>query len=223
MTVEVASRFWDTLSGEAAAAVRAVATPRAFALGQALMHAGQVPREVLVLMAGRVKVSATTPGGHAVLLAIRGPGDLVGDLAALDDEPRSASVVALEPVKALAIGHDRFHALLAERPEVSTALLRDLSGRLREADAKRLQLAAYTTTGRVAFCLLELCERFGQGGEGAIDIALPLSQEELASWAGASLESVGRALQTMRRLGWIETRRRAIRVLDRDALEGVTG
>jgi CRP/FNR family cyclic AMP-dependent transcriptional regulator len=84
------------------------------------------------------------------------------------------------------------------------------------------QLAAYTTVGRVAFCLLELCERFGRGDEGAVDIVLPLSQEELASWAGASLESVGRALQQMRSLGWIETRRRAIRVLNTDALRGAT-
>jgi CRP-like cAMP-binding protein len=187
------------------------------------MHAGQVPHEVLVLTAGRAKVTAAAPAGQTVLLAIRGPGDLIGDLAALDDAPRSASVVALEPVEALVIGHDRFRALLAERPDVSMALLRDLTSRLREADAKRLQLSAYTTTGRVAFCLLELCERFGVTDEAAIDITLPLSQEELASWAGASLESVGRALQTMRRLGWIETRRRAIRVLDRAALEGVTG
>jgi CRP-like cAMP-binding protein len=85
-----------------------------------------------------------------------------------------------------------------------------------------VQLAAYTTVGRVAFCLLELCDRFGRDEQGAVDILLPLSQEELASWAGSSLESVGRALQTMRGLGWIETRRRAIRVLDRQALQGAT-
>jgi CRP/FNR family cyclic AMP-dependent transcriptional regulator len=130
-------------------------------------------------------------------------------------------VVALERVQARAVGHDRFRALLADRPEASLAMLRELSGRLREADAKRIQLSAYTTTGRVAFCLLELCARFGEDDDGAIAILLPLSQEELASWAGASIESVGRALQSMRRVGWVETRRRSIRVLDRSALESV--
>jgi CRP-like cAMP-binding protein len=196
--------------------------PRSYARNQALMHVGQVPSEVLLLQSGVVKVSATTSAGRDVLLAVRGPGDLIGELSALDDEPRSASIVALEPVQALAIASDRFRAFLLERPEVAIALLRELSARLRDADAKRVQLAAYTTVGRVAFCLIELCDRFGSGDGGAVDITLPLTQEELASWAGASLESVGRALQTMRGLGWIETRRRAIRVLDRPALEAAT-
>jgi CRP-like cAMP-binding protein len=182
------------------------------------MHGGQVPRDVFFLLGGRVKVSTTTTAGRTVLLAFRGPGDMVGDLSALDDEPRSASVVALEPVQALAIGREAFRAFLLERPHAALALLRELSGRLRDADAKRTQMAAYTTVGRVAFCLLELSERFGEDGE----IALPLTQEELASWAGASIESVGRALQTMRKLKWIETGRRTIRVLDRAGLQGAT-
>jgi CRP/FNR family transcriptional regulator, cyclic AMP receptor protein len=215
--------FWDAVGTDAAAALRARMAPRSYPRGQALMHVGQVPAEVLLLQSGRVKVSATTSAGRTVLLALRGPGDLVGELSALDESPRSASIVALEPVQALAISSDGFRAFLVERPDAALALLRELSARLRDADAKRIQLAAYTTVGRVAFCLLELCDRFGSSEEGAVDIALPFSQEELASWAGASLESVGRALQQMRGLGWIETRRRAIRVLDRAALEAATG
>jgi CRP/FNR family transcriptional regulator, cyclic AMP receptor protein len=206
---------WDGLFLEHAA-------PRSFARGQALMHIGQVPSEVLLLRSGWVKVSATTSAGRTVLLALRGPGDLVGELSALDEEPRSASIEAIEPVQALAMTHERFRALLRERPEASLTLMRELSARLRDADAKRIQMATYTTVGRVALCLLELCERFGEQQDGGIDIALPLSQEELASWAGASLESVGRALQQMRGLGWIETRRRAIRILNPDALRGAT-
>jgi CRP-like cAMP-binding protein len=206
---------WATL-------LREHGSPRSFARDQALMYIDQVPSEVLVLLSGWVKVSATTAAGRTVLLALRGPGDLVGELSALDDAPRSASIVAIEPVQALAVPRERFRTFLLEHPETALALLRELSTRLRDADAKRVQLAAYTTVGRVAFCLLELCDRFGRDEQGAVDILLPLSQEELASWAGSSLESVGRALQTMRGLGWIETRRRAIRVLDRQALQGAT-
>jgi CRP/FNR family transcriptional regulator, cyclic AMP receptor protein len=206
---------WATLLREHAA-------PRQYARDQALMYVDQVPSEVLVLTSGWVKVSATTSAGKAVLLALRGPGDLVGELSALDEAPRSASIVAIEPVQALAVPHARFRAFLLDHPEHALTLLKEISARLRDADAKRVQLAAYSTLGRVAFCLLELCDRFGEGEAGAVDITLPLSQEELASWAGASLESVGRALQQMRGLGWIETRRRAIRVLDRAALESAT-
>jgi CRP-like cAMP-binding protein len=206
---------WATLLREHGA-------PRQYARDQALMYVDQVPSEVLVLTSGWVKVSATTSAGKAVLLALRGPGDLVGELSALDEAPRSASIVAIEPVQALAVPHARFRAFLLDHPEHALTLLKEISARLRDADAKRVQLAAYSTLGRVAFCLLELCDRFGEGEAGAVDITLPLSQEELASWAGASLESVGRALQQMRGLGWIETRRRAIRVLDRAALQQAT-
>jgi CRP-like cAMP-binding protein len=214
--------WWDMLDAAAAEAIRERAGSRKFARGQALMHVGQVPHDVLVLRSGRVKVSAATESGRQILLAFRGPGDLVGELAALDERPRSASIAALEPVEALALTHEQFRALLEQHPSAAMALLRVLSDRLRDADAKRVQIAGYTALGRVAFCLLELCERFGEAEDGAVDILLPLSQEELAGWAGSSLESVARALQTMRGLGWIETRRRAIRVLDRDALKTAT-
>jgi CRP/FNR family transcriptional regulator, cyclic AMP receptor protein len=205
-----------------AALLRDQGSPRQYARDQALMYVDQVPSEVLVILDGWVKVSATTPAGKTVLLALRGPGELVGELSALDEAPRSASIVAIEPVQALAVPYARFKAFLLDHPEHALTLLQQLGARLRDADAKRVQLAAYTTTGRVAFCLLELCDRFGEHAEGVVEITLPLSQEELASWAGASLESVGRALQQMRGLGWIETRRRAIRVLDRQALQNAT-
>jgi CRP/FNR family transcriptional regulator, cyclic AMP receptor protein len=187
------------------------------------MHRGQVPQHVLVLRSGRVKVTAATPLGRDVVLAFRGPGELLGELSALDQEPRSASLVALEPVEALLLGHEDFRRFLAERPDAAIVLLRLLARRLRDVDAGRIRFAASSTMGRVAIRLLELCERFGREEQGAIRIALPLSQEELAGWAGASLESVTRALQRMRSLGWLETRRREIRVLDVEALRRIAG
>ena len=219
---DAADGFLEAVGPEAAAAFRGRATARRYVRGEALMHAGQVPRDVFLLRGGRVKVSASTSAGRHFLLAVRGPGDLVGELSALDDLPRSATIEALEAVDALVLQHADFRAVLAQHPEAAMGLLRMLSARLRDADAKRIQLAGYTALGRVAFCLLELCERFGEQREGAVEIVLPLSQEELAGWAGASLESVARALAQMRELGWIETRRRGIRVLDTAALARAT-
>jgi CRP/FNR family transcriptional regulator, cyclic AMP receptor protein len=207
---------------EAAGALRAQGAVRVYRRGEALMHAGQVPQDVFVLLAGRVKVSTSTAAGRELLLAFREPGDLVGELSALDEQPRSATVVALEPVEALVVAHAAFRAWLAAHPPAAHALLRLLAARLRDADAKRVQLAGYDALGRVAFCLLELSSRFGSAEAEGTEILLPISQDELAGWAGASLESVGRALATMRRLGWIETRRRRIRVLDAPALERAT-
>ena len=210
--------LWAQLQPEDAAALMARGVMRAFRKGQALCHERQLPDRVLVIRSGRVKISVTTSAGREVVLAFRGPGDLVGELSALDDEPRSATVVALERVEALAIGHSDFRAFLADHPRAALVLLRILTRRLRDADAKRIEAAAASSLERVASRLLELCERFGEDNDGFIEITLPLSQVELAGWAGASLESVGRALQTMRNLGWIETNRRHVRVVDLGAL-----
>jgi CRP-like cAMP-binding protein len=93
-----------------------------------------------------------------------------------------------------------------------------LSRRLRDADAKRVEYSALPTMGRVAMRIVEIAEQWGETKGDVIHVELPISQEDLAGWTGASLESVGRALQTMRGLGWIETRRRQIRVRDLEAI-----
>jgi CRP/FNR family transcriptional regulator, cyclic AMP receptor protein len=210
--------YWHRLSPSEAAALRRRGQRRTFAKGQPLMWEGQVADRILFLEAGRVKIASTIATGREVVLAFCGPGELIGDLAALDGDPRSASVIALEPVETLALTAADFSAFLAEHPPAALALLQHLSLRLREADAKRVEFAAYGTLERVAIRLVELCERFGEQRGDEMQIALPLSQEELAGWAGASLESVSRALQTMRALGWIQTRRRHISVRDGAAL-----
>jgi CRP/FNR family transcriptional regulator, cyclic AMP receptor protein len=212
--VERAQDPWQQLPQEAGETLRRHGVMREFPTGQALCHERQIPDRVLILRSGRVKITGSTPEGREVVLAFRGPGELVGEMSALDDQPRSATVVALEPVGALAIAPADFRGLITAHPSIAMAVLSLLSRRLRDADAKRIESVVGTSQERVASRLLELCDRFGEREGDVIRITLPLSQEELASWAGASVESVGRALQTMRGLGWITTGRRDIGVLD---------
>ena len=209
------------LTPEDAAALAARGRLRRFRRGQALMHQGQVSDEVLLVRRGRVKVSALSAGKETVL-AFRGPGDVLGELSGVDEGPRSASIVAVDAVEALALTGSEFRAFLAETPSAALALLRVMSRRLRDADVKRAEFGALSSIGRLAVRLLELSERFGREDGDALVISLPLSQEELAGWTGASVESVSRGLHTMRSLGWIETRRREIRILDLEAIRGLT-
>src|SRR3954468_8500126 len=213
--------FWSALEAADADALLSVAMMRTFRRGQILIYEGQRADKVLVLRSGRVKVASTTANGREVVLAFRGPGELVGELSALDDEPRSASIIAIEKVEALCLPPQEFRAFVTQHPSASLALLRLLSRRLRDADAKRKEFAALTAIARVAGQLLELAERFGRREGSTIVITLPLSQEELAGSTGVSLESVARALQTMRSLKTIETARREIRVCDLEALEAL--
>ena len=147
----------------------------------------------------------------------------MGELSALDGQARSATVVAVDRVEALVVTHQIFRAFLREHPDAALWLLQMVSRRLRDADAKRIEFSTSTTISRVAARLLELSDRFGREDEGGVHISLPLTQEELAGSTGASVESVARALHTMRTLKCIETRRRGIRVLDRTALEALRG
>jgi CRP/FNR family transcriptional regulator, cyclic AMP receptor protein len=215
----MAEGFLGALSPEDADALRAVGVRRAYGASVTLIHQDDEAGPVIVLLAGRVKVVVSTQAGRQAIVAVRGPDDLVGELAAIDEDPRSTTVTTLEPVDALVVPRSDFTALLDQRPRIALAILRVVARRLRYAGVQQAQFATHDVVGRLALRLLELCERFGIPGEGGIEIALPFSQEELASWVGASREAVSKAFQQLRSLHVVETGRRRVTVLDRGALE----
>ena len=147
--LSVAEDFWSALTPDAAQALTARGTARTFARGRALFHEGQLPDQVMLLRAGRVKVAVATAAGREVVLAFRGPGELVGEQSAIDGEPRSASIVAVEEVEALVLTHHGVPRVPDRAtPPAALALLRILSRRLREADEKRIEFSTFTTMRR---------------------------------------------------------------------------
>jgi CRP/FNR family transcriptional regulator, cyclic AMP receptor protein len=209
--------FVESLTPEEAAELEAVGRRRAYGAGVTLFHEGDDAGPVMVLLAGRVKVS-TAAAGREAIVAVRAPGELLGELAAIDGGPRSATVTTLEPTEVLLLAGSAFDALLERHPRIALVLLRIVAARLRSADAQRAQFATHDVVGRLAWRLVELGERFGETAGDRIEIELPLSQEELASWTGSSREAVSKALHTLREAGIVATRRRHITVLDPDAL-----
>jgi CRP/FNR family transcriptional regulator, cyclic AMP receptor protein len=185
---------------------------------EVLIARGDPADRVIVIEAGRVKISVPTPAGDAVL-TFRGPGALLGEQALIDDLPRSANVIAVEPVELLVIAASAFRGYLNRRPNVALAMLAVLSARLRASDRRLAEFAAADTLGRISARLVELCDTHGElGEEGTVRVTLPITQDELAGWTGSSLESTAKALRSLRSLGWISTRRRAIEVHDLTAL-----
>ncbi len=182
------------------------------------MHEGQRGEQVMVLLSGRVKVTFTTTDGKEVVLGFGAPGDLLGDLAVIDESPRSSSVVALEPGEALVLTAGDFHALIAARPTLALALLRMISRRFRNADRQRIEFAGSQTLGRVAARLLELADSYGEPTDDGVVIDLRISQEELAGWTGSSREAVAKALHTLRELNLVATERRRLTVVDPEGL-----
>lgn len=210
--------FLGRLSPEESDALELVARRRVFAKGTALFVEGESSDRIIVLTSGRAKVSFYTEDGREIVLGIRIPGDILGELSAIDGEPRSATVTALEKTGALVVAASDFKSLLEQHPRIALVMLEMLVAKLRDADRKRVEFAAYDTEGRIARRLVELAERFGTETEDGIDIAVQLSQDDLAGWAGCSREAAAKALAALRRKGFITTRRRGITVIDSQGL-----
>src|SRR5690242_17725952 len=146
------------------------------------------------------------------MLGLAGPGELVGELAALRGVARSATLTARTDVAALAVPAAQFRAFLNATPSGAVMVLDTVVERLQVADVQRRELASLDVVARVASRLLEFAERFPAGDEIAVTHA------ELAAWAGASREAVTHALGVLRMLGCVETHRGRVVVLDEAAL-----
>ncbi len=200
-----------------ASALRSGGRPVRFRRGQALFIEGDLADRVFVIERGWVMISSVASSGREIVLGLRGPGDVIGDMSALDGAPRSATALALGEVRGDSRTRLGVHTRADRRRRRDGAAPR-ARGRLRDADRKRLEFAALDTLGRVAWRLRELSDRFGQAAPDGIEVELPLSQEQLASWCGASREATAKALATLRAVGCITTGRRSVLIRDPEAL-----
>ena len=186
---------------------------RRFPAGETLLRQGEPTEHVLVLQSGWVRVISATTNGHEVLVALRGPGDVVGDQAPLHGWTRTASVSTLEPVSAVLIRGEQLLACLRARPNLALAMLRQMSERLREAESARVDFAALDVTKRVATFLLRLARQHGTTEPNGISLGVPLTQQDIANGVGASRRQVARSLAVLRERQIVGTvgRRLAIR------------
>ena len=196
---------------------------RQYPAGASLYLEGDSCSTVIVVVSGRVKVFSLTEHGEEIMLAVRGPGALLGELSAVDGAPRSASVAALEPVVALVVPIAAFVEFLRGHGDAAIALLQLVTGKLRDSDRKRVEAAAYDIPARVARRLVEMADRFGEPEGQGVRIAVALTQDELAGWVGASREAVAKALRVLRDRGFVTTGRRTMTVLDLDGLRRRAG
>jgi CRP-like cAMP-binding protein len=188
---------------------------------ETLLRAGAAGEDVVLVLSGRVRLLAYGADRREVVIATRGPGELIGEMAALGGQRRTATAVAVEQVEAGFLHGDEFRAYLHEYPGAALVLIRMLVRRLSEASRDLVDLATQDSVGRVAKRLVELAA--GEGAQSADGIELSLTQDELARWTGATRETVSRALRLMRQLGWVTTGNRTITVLDADALRHRAG
>ncbi|HET7631522.1 MAG TPA: Crp/Fnr family transcriptional regulator [Gemmatimonadaceae bacterium] len=169
---------------------------------------------LFVVRRGRVKVVLIGEDGREVILGVLGVGEHFGELALIDDRPRSAHVIAMEDADLLVLRREDFRARVESSPSVAWSLLTELSRRLRRADDKIGGLVLLDVPGRIARLLLDLAE---EGGGPLIEKSL--THQTIAQMIGASRETVSRAMKEFQDAGWISVERRRITLADRAALE----
>jgi CRP/FNR family cyclic AMP-dependent transcriptional regulator len=216
----VPGTFLAALDEEQRASLLEIGVVRPFPRGAALMLQDEPDERVMVLVSGRVKITRVEKDGRELVLELRDPGDLLGELSFIDGAPRVASVITLEPAMVLVMPAGGLRRYLETTPRAAVALLEIVARRLRDSTANRARFAAADTLARVAARILELAERYGEESAAGTRVQSPLSQEDLAAWTGASRAAVAEALRTMRELGWIETKRGSLTIRDLASLRG---
>ncbi len=168
--------------------------------GSAVVREGDPSDALYVVLSGRLKVVVGEADGKETILSILGKGEFFGDMGVIDDGPRSATVVAIEPCELLAITRQAFRRCLGGNPDLAMAVMRVLVRRLREADRKIGGLAMLDVYGRVARLLLDMSESVN----GRRVIAKRLSKQDIARMVGASREMVSKVMKDLQTSGYIE-------------------
>lgn len=167
---------------------------------------------------GQVKVVRVGEDGREVILSILRGGDFFGEMSLIDDQPRSAHVIAIQDANLLVLRREEFQQLLAEMPSIALGLLKALSRRLRRADDKIGDLVLLDVNGRVSRVLLELADE-----NDGVTISRTVTHHTIAQMIGSSRETVSRTIRELADRGLIEVSRKAIAIRDRAALETVAG
>jgi CRP/FNR family transcriptional regulator, cyclic AMP receptor protein len=218
-----AGGFWGQLPGREQELLRSAGRARVFPPAATICVQGDPATHIFILLSGWVKVVAVTGEGQQTVLALRGDGDVVGEVAGEVTGYRTATVKTVGRVRSIVVTYRRFSAFLDANPAAARAYRHTLTRRWSDiAESLRVQS---TSSGaqRLARLLVELAEEHGQGGEHQTTIELPLSQEELASLVSASRATVTRALHDWRQRRVVETSTRHITITDMAALARIAG
>ena len=212
--------LFQGLTTEQLSRVRPLLRHRTVPAGTNIITVEQPGELVYVILSGTAKIHVEQPDGRDVILAILGPGEVVGEMSVADRLARSATVKTLEDCRLLWMDHTRFRHCLQTIPEMTYNLVRILSRRLRLADAHIQSLAALDVYGRVARQILAFAQEYGQiAANGDIVVPLRLTQSDLADLVGASRVRVNQVLVDYRERGYISVDpNHHIAVHDRESL-----
>jgi CRP/FNR family cyclic AMP-dependent transcriptional regulator len=205
--------LFQHLDDDETRALAALFRERSFPRGSIIVTQGDPGDAMFVIVSGQIKVAVFAEDGREVILSVQSSGGFFGEMALLDDEPRSAHVIAMTDASLLQLRREDFQARLRSSAELGVGLLRELSRRLRRADETIASMALLDVNGRIAHLLLELARE-----EDGRRITRRLTHATIAQMVGASRETVSRTMRTLALQGAIAVTRREISLLNPDQL-----
>ena len=190
--------IFATLSAESLLAIAEVCTRRTWPAGVLLFQRGDAESHLLAITTGRVRLYLARSNGQELVLRHLVSGDVLGEMALIDGQPRSADAVTVETTSVLQLDSRHFHAIAAERPDVSMAVARYLCGLLRNTNFQMESIALYDLKLRIIrFMLMTLQQVHGDAIPAKAVLRLGLNQSDLSSVLGASRPKVNQALQAL--------------------------
>lgn len=206
--------IFSDLDEEVLEQVVQVGNKKTYAKDSVILVEEEVGTALFVIIKGKVKVSRSSSDGREVILSILSDSDFFGEMSILDGLNRSATVVATEDSELFIIQRKEFLDLLNKHPEITIALLSELTQRLRNADMKIKALSLKDAEGKVATVILQLADDIGKIKHGTVEIEkLPL-QQDLANMAGTSRETISRTLHSFARKGLVEIDGSKLKIID---------
>ena len=194
--------LFSMLTEAQAISVADAVVKRRFKRAEAIVEQGKKSNALFILLNGRARVMTADGRGREVILATLRPGDHIGEMSLIDNEPHSATVRAEVQTDVLILGRTEFARCLPENSSMAYAIMRGLVQRLRHADRKIESLALLDVYGRVARALLEFSVDEGQGERV---IREKISRQDIAKMVGASREMVSRVMKDLEERGYILT------------------
>lgn len=182
------------------AALAAEASLKSVGRNEVVIRVGDPTDSVYFVLSGRLRVLVSDAEGREVILSMLGPGDMFGEIGAIDDNPRSATVSAVDGSDLVVFAKEDFRRCLADNFDLTLAIMRNLASRLRAADQRIESLALLDVFGRVARLLLELAE----DRNGRKVVPSRLTKQDIAKMVGASREMVSRVMKDLSNQGLIE-------------------
>ncbi|EHM88133.1 MAG: Crp/Fnr family transcriptional regulator [Actinomyces graevenitzii] len=211
--------LFERMSPEEREELRGMMSQTTLRRGEVLFNEGDSGDRLYILLTGKVKLGHTSVDGRENLLAVLGPGEIVGELTLFDPGPRSATATAVATTELLALEHNQLMGFIDSHPTLAKDMLRALAVRLRLTNTALADLVFSDVPGRVAKALLDLAERFGAPTEDGIHVPHDLTQEELAQLVGASRETINKSLAEFSSRGWIRLEGRAVTLIDVERLK----